>query len=203
MITHLHTNSHSYLLFTQQIEEIVVERTDLYMNTTDPRAIRTRQAIIEAFNELIATKEFNSISIKDITEKATINRATFYAHYLDKYDLLDQVLSTTIRAAMQQHFTCHNTLNEQTIAAMIESIVTVHDSMHTECRRGYNTFHKMVQEKTIVMLEQVLVGLSNEPVKSAMLAWAIYGAYAYWDAHPKEAISQYAKNAAPSLLQLL
>ena len=172
------------------------------MPLTDPRAIKTRSAIIDAFNELIITKDFNSISIKDITEKATINRATFYAHYEDKYDLLDQVLSKTIRAAMEQHFTCHDALNEQTIAAMITSIVTVHDSMHTSCRRGYDTFGQMLQDKTIEMLENVLAGLIKDASKAALIAWAIYGAYSYWDRHPQQAIDVYALQSAKTIAAL-
>jgi AcrR family transcriptional regulator len=35
------------------------------------------------------TKTFNEISVRDIAEAATVNRATFYDHYTDKYALLD------------------------------------------------------------------------------------------------------------------
>lgn len=55
----------------------------------DPRTVRTRKLIVEAFNQLIISKSFEQITVKDITEQATINRATFYAHFVDKYALLD------------------------------------------------------------------------------------------------------------------
>ena len=51
----------------------------------DLRIVKTREAIKEAFIELIEEKGFEAITIKDITEKARINRGTFYAHYEDKY----------------------------------------------------------------------------------------------------------------------
>ena len=35
-------------------------------------------------------KNFQSITVQDITERATVNRATFYAHFEDKYTLLDE-----------------------------------------------------------------------------------------------------------------
>lgn len=38
-------------------------------------------------------KDFDTISIKEITEFAQIGRKTFYLHYIDKYDLLDQIVS--------------------------------------------------------------------------------------------------------------
>lgn len=51
----------------------------------DLRIVKTREAIKEAFIELIEEKGFDALTIKDITEKARINRGTFYAHYEDKY----------------------------------------------------------------------------------------------------------------------
>jgi len=56
----------------------------------DRRIFRTREAIREALIDLIDEKGFESISIKDITDRANINRGTFYLHYHDKFDLLDQ-----------------------------------------------------------------------------------------------------------------
>lgn len=42
---------------------------------------------------LLFEKDFDTISIKEITEFAQIGRKTFYLHYIDKYDLLDQIVS--------------------------------------------------------------------------------------------------------------
>lgn len=63
------------------------------VNQNDPRVLRTRQIIIEAFRALLQTKGFDALTIKDIAQKATINRATFYAHYEDKFALLDEIAS--------------------------------------------------------------------------------------------------------------
>jgi AcrR family transcriptional regulator len=57
----------------------------------DRRIIRTREAIQDAMINLIEEIGFESISIKDIAKKAQINRGTFYLHYHDKFDLLDQI----------------------------------------------------------------------------------------------------------------
>lgn len=59
----------------------------------DPRLIRTQEAIVDAFLKLSHKKDFSQITVKDITETARINRATFYNHYLDKFDLLEKVVS--------------------------------------------------------------------------------------------------------------
>lgn len=57
---------------------------------TDLRIIRTKQAILDALIELINEKGFESLTVKDITTRAQINRGTFYAHYQDKFDLMDK-----------------------------------------------------------------------------------------------------------------
>lgn len=58
---------------------------------SDLRVIRTKYNIKEAFLALLEEKGFDAISVKDITERGMMNRGTFYAHYLDKYDLMNQL----------------------------------------------------------------------------------------------------------------
>lgn len=64
---------------------------------TDLRVLRTKKLIKEAFLTLIQKKGFGAITIQDIADEAFINRATFYLHYQDKYDLLDQVCDTYLK----------------------------------------------------------------------------------------------------------
>lgn len=62
----------------------------------DLRVKRTRQSIINAFMELRAKKTLEKITIKELSELAFINKATFYAHYNDIYDLSEQLENETI-----------------------------------------------------------------------------------------------------------
>ena len=57
--------------------------------TLDPRIRRTRQLLQQALEKLLETKEFDSISVQEIADAATVNRATFYDHYVDKLALLE------------------------------------------------------------------------------------------------------------------
>ena len=59
--------------------------------TCNRNARRTRALVEGAFLELMKEKPYTKISVREITEKADINRSTFYLHYQDIYDLLDQV----------------------------------------------------------------------------------------------------------------
>ncbi|UZM97271.1 TetR/AcrR family transcriptional regulator [Lysinibacillus sp. MHQ-1] len=52
--------------------------------------IRTRQLLRDALVELIDEQGYEKITVQDITQRATLNRATFYLHYRDKLDLLYQ-----------------------------------------------------------------------------------------------------------------
>lgn len=59
----------------------------------DLRVRRTRKLLQQALIELTVIKGFAAITVRDITERAMVNRSTFYRHYLDKYDLLDQYMN--------------------------------------------------------------------------------------------------------------
>jgi AcrR family transcriptional regulator len=61
--------------------------------TEDLRVRRTRKLLIQALIELTIEKGFAAITVQDIANRAMVNRATFYRHYLDKYDLLDQYMN--------------------------------------------------------------------------------------------------------------
>src|SRR5215469_8328086 len=62
---------------------------------TDLRIRRTHHFLQEAMIELITEKGFEAITVGDITERAMINRATFYRHYQDKYDLVAKIFEET------------------------------------------------------------------------------------------------------------
>ncbi|HVR22114.1 MAG TPA: TetR/AcrR family transcriptional regulator [Candidatus Polarisedimenticolia bacterium] len=52
--------------------------------TTDPRILRSRRMLMDSLAKLLIKKAFEDISIHEITDEATLNRATFYLHYPDK-----------------------------------------------------------------------------------------------------------------------
>jgi len=57
----------------------------------DQMVARTRQLLKETLIHLIEEKGFNSITVRDLTLKANLNRGTFYLHYHDKYDLIEHI----------------------------------------------------------------------------------------------------------------
>lgn len=61
------------------------------MTIYDQMNEQTKHLIEQSFLTLLTEKEFNKISIRDLTEAAMINRGTFYLHYINKYDLLEKI----------------------------------------------------------------------------------------------------------------
>ena len=57
----------------------------------DRRTRRTKKLLTEAFIELLSVKKLNEITVKELCDKADVNRGTFYLHYQDIYDLKRQI----------------------------------------------------------------------------------------------------------------
>ncbi len=66
-------------------------------NRLDPRIIRTRQLIRDAFVELLQEMEIEKITVNRLAGRATINRVTFYLHYKDIPDLMDKLAEDMLR----------------------------------------------------------------------------------------------------------
>lgn len=58
---------------------------------TDLRVIKTREAIRRVFEEMICEMDYEDITVKELTERAKINRKTFYLHYETIDDLLHEL----------------------------------------------------------------------------------------------------------------
>ncbi|MEK3917823.1 TetR/AcrR family transcriptional regulator [Paenibacillus sp. FSL H7-0331] len=162
------------------------------VNQEDPRVLRTRQLIRAAFRDLLRRKGFDAITIKDIAQKATINRATFYAHFEDKYALLDEVTEQAFhemipeQMANAQEFT--DEICDQLILLTHQYIV----DFYQICRMDSNSMATLVDEKIKKMLQQTIEniflkgdthhGADRHHIKitAVMTGSAIYGAAHYW-----------------------
>src|SRR5258708_6318032 len=68
----------------------------------DPRVLRSRQMLMESLLKLLTKKEFDDISIQEIADEATLNRATFYLHYPDKNALLQAMTESRFRNLIER-----------------------------------------------------------------------------------------------------
>lgn len=69
---------------------------DSPVSKVDRRILKTQEALKKAVIEMMAEKNFDDITIQDISDRANVSRGTIYLHYLDKYDLLDKLIESHI-----------------------------------------------------------------------------------------------------------
>lgn len=84
---------------------------------TDPRVRRTRRMLRDALVSLILKKDFSSISIKEITEKADVAYITFFRHY----DSMDELLIEVLEDGLKELMTRIETLASQTDTSALEA----------------------------------------------------------------------------------
>lgn len=73
--------------------------------TVDLRVLKTREAIRRSFDELVLEKDADRITVKELTDRARINRKTFYLHF----DSMEAVYDDRIREIMDEFFSEHET----------------------------------------------------------------------------------------------
>ncbi|HEX4039632.1 MAG TPA: TetR/AcrR family transcriptional regulator [Acidobacteriaceae bacterium] len=153
----------------------------------DPRIRRTRGLLQDALGNLLQKKSFDEISVQDIAEEATVNRATFYAHYDDKFRLLESMVSRRFHellAERQVQFdtTCTSML-QTFVLAVCDYVVALLGPA------GDRRVEPHMESAVIGVLQfTFLTGLRARPRKdgapadlvAAAAAWAMYGAAKEW-----------------------
>ncbi|WP_404442144.1 TetR/AcrR family transcriptional regulator [Sutcliffiella horikoshii] len=180
---------------------------------TDLRMIRTRKFIIDSFIQLLEKKDFNSIRISDITSGAMINRATFYHHFVDKYDLLEKVIKEELMANVLQELSNNEEFNEELLKSVFLSITKFHMSLSDRCQRSYHDMTVNIESIIKKELEHIFIqsllkkyhGESNENLRiiATMLSWMIYAAVMDWKDHSSKSPEDYVDNVILSIRQLL
>jgi AcrR family transcriptional regulator len=84
----------------------------------DPRVARTQKLIRDALRSLLAEKSFEATSVQDIAERATVNRATFYAHFPDKFALLDAIIRDDVATKLSEN----DPLREADMRRLLEAV---------------------------------------------------------------------------------
>src|SRR5258708_30943784 len=92
-------------------------------NEVGPGVQGTRQLLLEAFMALVQEKRnIHSISIQEIARRATVNRATFYAHFEDKYALVADWSREKFQRALVHQLPASSTLQRETLHRLILAV---------------------------------------------------------------------------------
>lgn len=156
----------------------------------DPRVKRTRELIQRSFIEIVDEKGFNSISVQDITARAGINRATFYAHFPDKYALLDYAIGEMFRAEIERRMLNICEFQMENLRTLIitvcEFVAKIHS--HTDREEQYQTLAEAQIRNQVYALilhwlekiETIRNCLVSRERAATAASWAIYGLAHQW-----------------------
>ena len=74
---------------------------------------------MRAFGELVMEKGHRGLTVQEITERATVNRATFYDHFRDQYELLDYFISEAFHEELRRRLPERPGLDEESLKALV------------------------------------------------------------------------------------
>ncbi|WP_371368103.1 hypothetical protein SRRS_17980 [Sporomusa rhizae] len=160
----------------------------------DPRVIRTRQLIQDAFYSLSKEKKFNDITIRDITERAAINRGTFYAHFADKYALMELMVEDTFMTTVYQQLQSQEELTPEVLRNLIIAVCKYHEQLNTSCKRTAQAVFPLIEMKVKSQLEQMvfnwLIKRAAKPEAeewvAVMVSQSIYSTAYLWNARGRK-----------------
>lgn len=165
------------------------------MNEIDPRVKRTRKLLQDAFMELLAEKSFHAISVQNIAERATLNRATFYAHFEDKYALMDYMVGNLFRAALQRRLASAAPFTRSNLRVLIVTVCEFLAQFNGHCAPADRDLDPRIEAKVQQELHAFLLRWlsetspidtsvpshkANRDAAASMMSWAIIGAGIEW-----------------------
>ncbi len=159
---------------------------DVCRENVDPRIRRTRLLLQQALGKLLEEKEFDKISVQDIADAATVNRATFYDHYTDKFALLECMVGTRFGELLAARGVRFDGGCGSALRGMVLGVCDfVAAAPGAECTRQLPHMEAAV---IAVVRKMLLVGFEKHPptngespeMLAATLSWAMYGAAKEW-----------------------
>jgi AcrR family transcriptional regulator len=176
----------------------------------DPRIRRTRKLLQDALRKLLADKEFDKISVQDITEAATLNRATFYAHYADKFALLGELIRVSFLDLLAQRNVQFDGGCSTAFQVIILAVCDYLTEVQATLSSNQHQFEPFVEATVIDQIRLVLLdGYERHPTErsippdliAATASWAIYGAVKQWVSTPDHVAAEEFVNTAVELVR--
>ncbi len=145
----------------------------------DPRVVRTRHLLLHAFDELLKEQRaIRDISIQSITERAKVNRITFYAHFTDKYELLQFWKRELFRRELAKYQQNTEMLTLEGLIYMVLDFMQYYQRMRKQVNQQFEPlFEAAIQEE----IQATLLHVSNvDEGVAVFLTWAIFGSANEW-----------------------
>jgi len=130
--------------------------------TVDRRIARTKRALLDALHSLISEKDYDSIVVKEILDRADVGRSAFYTHFSDKDDLLAHGIYDILGGLTSRHSQTGESRNDDPL--WFSLLIFEHVD-----RRRRTTIHKLGPRGAAILhqrLNQVLVKLIDEQLRT-------------------------------------
>jgi AcrR family transcriptional regulator len=162
------------------------------INLDDPRVKRTRQLLQQAFLSLMMEGSFRDITVQQITDRATVNRATFYAHYEDKFDLLDSAMRDLFKQELAARLGDDSAWNRKHLHVLVAGVFEMMAQTNHACAPAGRDFQPYLERAIQEEIEAILLAWMRQPSFPAAPAevtletlamvwsWAIFGAATQW-----------------------
>lgn len=161
------------------------------MSTTPPsvdrRIRKSKVALKNALLSLMQSKDFKHISITDIVQLADLNRGTFYKHYPDKEELLEEIIDEVMKDLIASYRAPYESLTVFEVSKLTASAIKIFEHVATNANfytlLGKSNILAGLQARVCNELSQlVLQDISNRTIQTNIniKMLANYQAYAIW-----------------------
>ena len=147
------------------------------------------------------TRSFEEISVQDIADSATVNRATFYDHYTDKFALLEALVAGGFHQMLHERKVSYDGTCPTAASAIILAACDYMALNHRSCTKHPQpgAFEPLIEAAITNAIRRVLLsglpkadaaaGPSHEMIATTA-SWAIYGAVKEWLRTPDRATAE-------------
>ena len=170
----------------------------------DRRIQRTRQALQQAFVEVMREKGlattslrqlekcFEAMSIQEITERANVNRGTFYLHFTDKYMLADTVVRERFHQALANVLPPSPCWERRTLHLLIQAVLDIFENKYRHryqpslvlAPMAERAIHEELTEQLLTWLKETGGGERQKPelleTTARVVSSAIFGTAIQW-----------------------
>lgn len=162
------------------------------VNPSDPRVKRTRQLFIQAFNDLLDEKKnIYSISVHDIANRAAVNRATFYAHYEDKFAFLAYWMTEKFQLILKKRLPDEAAFSPDNLYVLVQTVFQFLVRFRQYLTLGDKQFEPLLENAMQKELYRLLlqwlksgpkqIGMQEKPeVTALVVSWGIFGSALQW-----------------------
>lgn len=182
------------------------------VNPNDPRAKRTKKFIQNAFADLLTEKDFEAISIQDIMDRAGLNRATFYNHYQDKYELLELTMKEAFTDTLSAWIPPGTVIQGPELLRRLMMAVCEWQIETTKRLNSRRTLSHAMEEEAKQQLYNVIISciahVKDNPAQelrklerlATMISWSIYGVVVKWSHLQEEPVEDFIEQVLPFLI---